>query len=128
MILRHRLHCIIVKAKRREGPSGGGAGSSSSYRPASPAKWEDGHCASEKVCKGGCLALRSRGLPDIFILLSLGSACFYETVFWCISSRTCSEPVLVSASTPIRSSSTRSSLIAALRRSPLPPPLYLPPP
>ena len=51
MILRHRLHCIIVKAKRREGPSGGGAGASS-YRPASPAKWEDGHCASEKVRKG----------------------------------------------------------------------------
>ena len=67
MILRHRLHCIIVKAKRREGPSGAGS-SSSSYRPASPAKWEDGHCASEKVRKGGARHLEVKPAISVLVL------------------------------------------------------------
>jgi len=41
LILRHRLHCIIVRAKCRR---------DAAKYPDSPAKWEDGHCASEKVC------------------------------------------------------------------------------
>ena len=57
MILRHRLHCIIVRA--RSGDAGGGAADTpsthrlgedaSSLATGAGAKWEDGHCPTEKV-------------------------------------------------------------------------------
>ncbi|GAX73590.1 hypothetical protein CEUSTIGMA_g1041.t1 [Chlamydomonas eustigma] len=51
MILRHRLHCIIVKAKCRGLASGQlGTDEDNLDTPSgSPAKWEHGHCATEKV-------------------------------------------------------------------------------
>ena len=47
MILRHRLHCIIVRAKNREQ---GAEPSGPPRRASMAAHWEDGHCSSEKVC------------------------------------------------------------------------------
>jgi hypothetical protein len=50
MILRHRLHCIIVKAKCRGLASRQAQDDDDVDSPSgSPAKWEHGHCASEKV-------------------------------------------------------------------------------